>query len=60
MHTSTRNEYIKLTGQSKVSVGFEALIAAVMKSNVFWDITPYSPLKVKDVSEEHYSTSVKA
>jgi hypothetical protein len=47
MHTGTRNEYMKLTGQSKVNVGFEALIAVVMKSTVFWDIMRYSPLKVK-------------
>jgi hypothetical protein len=27
-------------------VGFEVLTAVVMKSSVFWDITPCSPLKV--------------
>jgi hypothetical protein len=26
--------------------GFEVLTAVVMKSSVFWDITPYNPLKV--------------
>jgi hypothetical protein len=26
--------------------GFVILIAVVIKSTVFWDITPYSPLKV--------------
>jgi hypothetical protein len=26
-------------------VGFEVLIAVVMKSTIFWDITPCSPLK---------------
>jgi hypothetical protein len=30
----------------KENVGFEVIIAVVMKSSVFWDITPYSPLKV--------------
>jgi hypothetical protein len=24
-----------------------------MKSTIFWDVTPYSPLKSSDVSEEH-------
>jgi hypothetical protein len=28
-------------------VGFEVLTAVVMKSTIFWDITPCSPLKVK-------------
>jgi hypothetical protein len=28
------------------SVGFVVLTAMVMKNSVFWDITPYSPLKV--------------
>jgi hypothetical protein len=28
------------------SVGFEILTAVVMKSAIFWDITPYNPLKV--------------
>jgi hypothetical protein len=27
-------------------VGFEVLTEVVMKSSVFWDIMPYSPLKV--------------
>jgi hypothetical protein len=27
-------------------VGFEVVTAVVMKSTLFWDITPYSPLKV--------------
>jgi hypothetical protein len=27
-------------------VGFEVLTAAVIKSSIFWDITPCSPLKV--------------
>jgi hypothetical protein len=28
-------------------------IKVVKKSSIFWDITPWSPLKVTDVSEEH-------
>jgi hypothetical protein len=31
-------------------VGFEILTAVVMKSSVFWDMTPCSPLKVKQNS----------
>jgi hypothetical protein len=27
-------------------VGFEVLTAVVMKSSIFWDITPCNPLKV--------------
>jgi hypothetical protein len=27
------------------SLGFEVLTAVVMKSCVFWDVTPYTPLK---------------
>jgi hypothetical protein len=34
-------------------IGFEILTAVVMKSAIFWDITPCSPLKVNNVSEEH-------
>jgi hypothetical protein len=35
------------------TVGFVILTAVVMKSSTSWDITPCSPLKVSDVSEEH-------
>jgi hypothetical protein len=31
-------------------VGYEVLIAVVMRSSIFWGIKPYNPLKV---SEEH-------
>jgi hypothetical protein len=34
-------------------VGFEDLTAVVMKSFIFWDITPCSPLSVTDVLDEH-------
>jgi hypothetical protein len=32
--------------KKKFSVGFESLTAVVMKSTIFWDITPCSPLKI--------------
>jgi hypothetical protein len=32
--------------------GFEVLTPVVMKNNIFWDITPCSPLKVNRLSEE--------
>jgi hypothetical protein len=31
--------------QTTTNVGFEVLTAVVMKSKIFWDITPCSPLK---------------
>jgi hypothetical protein len=34
-------------------VGFEVLIVVAMKSSVFWDVTPCSPVKSTDVSEEY-------
>jgi hypothetical protein len=34
-------------------LGFEALTAVVMKSSIFWDITPCTLLKSIDISEEH-------
>jgi hypothetical protein len=34
-----------LKGMKKHFVGSEILTAVVMKSSVFWDITPCSPLK---------------
>jgi hypothetical protein len=37
-------------------VGFEVLTAVVMKSTVFWNIMPYSPLNVNEVSEEHITS----
>jgi hypothetical protein len=33
-----------------LTVGFEVLTAVVMKSYIFWDIKPCSPLKGNDVS----------
>jgi hypothetical protein len=32
--------------------GFEVLTSVVIKSTIFWDITPCSPLKSTDVSKE--------
>jgi hypothetical protein len=37
-------------------IGSEVLTAVVMKSTIFWDITPCSPLKATDVSEEHVAS----
>jgi hypothetical protein len=34
------------------TVRFEVLTAVVMKSSIFWDITPCSMLKSTDVSEK--------
>jgi hypothetical protein len=39
----------------KYNVGFEVLTAVVMKSSIFWDVMPCSPLKV-NVSEEHIAS----
>jgi hypothetical protein len=36
-----------LSENEKYHVGFEILTVVVMKSSVFWDITSYSPLKIK-------------
>jgi hypothetical protein len=37
-------------------VRFDVLAAVVMKSSIFWDITPCRPLKSSDVSEEHVAS----
>jgi hypothetical protein len=36
-------------------VGFETLIAVVIKSSILWDKTPFILLKVIDISEGHDS-----
>jgi hypothetical protein len=41
----SRNPYTKLTARLLL-VGSEVLIAVIVKSSIFWDITPCSPLKV--------------
>jgi hypothetical protein len=47
--------YIKIDKNIKLheNVGSQVLTAVVMKSSSFWSITPCSPLKSNDVSEEH-------
>jgi hypothetical protein len=42
--------------QCDTYVEFEVLTAVVMKSSIFWDITPCSPLKVKRVSRENVAS----
>jgi hypothetical protein len=37
-------------------VGFEVFTAVVMKSIIFWDITPCSPLSVNRRLEEHIAS----
>jgi hypothetical protein len=37
-------------------VGFEVFTSVVMKSIIFWDMTPCSPLSLTDVSEEHIAS----
>jgi hypothetical protein len=37
------------------NVTFEVLTAVVMRSTIFWDITPYSPLNV----EEHIASIIR-
>jgi hypothetical protein len=37
-------------------VGLEVLRPVVMKSTIFWDIKPCSPLKSTGVLEEHISS----
>jgi hypothetical protein len=46
-HCVCRN---KDTWTSHADVGFEVLIAVVMKSCIFWNIAPCSPLKITDDS----------
>jgi hypothetical protein len=43
----SRDYAYKKTPKTRKFVGFEVLTAAVMKSAIFWYITPYSPLKVR-------------
>jgi hypothetical protein len=44
--------FISLPGEYPKDVGFEVLTAVVMKSIIFWDMTPCSPLKVNWCSSE--------
>jgi hypothetical protein len=45
--------YHYFSGVLHIILGFEVLTMVVLKSSVFWDIKPCSPLKVNHVSEEH-------
>jgi hypothetical protein len=47
-------------GEQIKDVGFEVLTAVVMKSSIFWDITPCSPLNVKDVSGDNVASIFRA
>jgi hypothetical protein len=49
------NLNINFNENVKSHVGYEVLTAVVVKSCVFWKIMWCSPLKVKDVSEEHFA-----
>jgi hypothetical protein len=41
-----------MTAETHRCIGYKILIAVVMKSSIFWDITPCRPVKA-DVLEEH-------
>jgi hypothetical protein len=45
-YTSIINCKSILTKRTRSSAVFEVLVAVVMKSSVFWDVTPCNPLKV--------------
>jgi hypothetical protein len=53
----TGRSVMQNTNQARliIHVGFEVFTAAVTKSIISWDITPCSPLKSTDVSEDHNS-----
>jgi hypothetical protein len=53
----TTRRYIPEDRNRHKFVGFEIPTAVIMKCHIFWDITPCSPLKVTDVSEEHVPSS---
>jgi hypothetical protein len=46
LSSTTDLGYVILETRSVVYIGFEVLTAVVMKSTIFWDITPCSPLSV--------------
>jgi hypothetical protein len=39
--------YITSIANKLGNLGFEVITAVVMRSTIFWDTTPFSPLKVK-------------
>jgi hypothetical protein len=55
-HSGTIPPAIYTRETNRNHVGFEFLTAVVIKSSIFWDITPCSPLKVTDISEEHVAS----
>jgi hypothetical protein len=40
--------------------GFDVLTAVIMKISIFWDITPCSPFKYTDISEENVACLFRA
>jgi hypothetical protein len=40
--------------------GFEILTAVVMRSSIFWDITPCNALKITGILDEHFTTVFRA
>jgi hypothetical protein len=47
---------MKLKMKRTKVVGFEVLTAVVMKSSIFWDVSPCSPLKVNRRFGEHVAS----
>jgi hypothetical protein len=52
--------YTSKMEESFHALGCEVLTAVVMKSNIFWDLTPYSPLKVNRSFGEHIAYIFRA
>jgi hypothetical protein len=48
-----------LREEHRVMVGFEVLTAVVLKSTIFWDITPCSPLRINRPLGGAYSLSLQ-
>jgi hypothetical protein len=46
-------EHVCICGNSSVKRFFEVPTALIMKSSIFWDMIPYSLLKVKVILKEH-------
>jgi hypothetical protein len=44
--TPDKENKVQTTANVKHNVGFEDLTVLVVKMSIFWDIMPYSPLKV--------------
>jgi hypothetical protein len=42
-----QNNWIHINDEIKNNVGFEVFTALVMKSIIFWDMTPCCPLRVQ-------------